>query len=149
MQWSDEIISKAKELYESGSCSCKQIALVIGKTKNAVIGMSRRRKWVNPNPSKGGNLDGRPRATFHRRVGSLISVVPTASFEPPPLPKQQDFLGVGLMELDNNCCRFPDDSEPYLFCGQPAIEHSSYCHYHHRLSYHPITPQKRTTYRTW
>ena len=148
MQWSDEILTKAKEMFESGLYSCRQIGDVIGKSRNAVIGIARRRKWINPNPMKGGNIERKPR-TFHRRVGCIISVVSTPAFEAEPLPKQPDFLGVGLMELDNNCCRFPDDSEPYVFCGQPAIEHSSYCKYHHRISYFPITPQKRTIGKTW
>ena len=60
------------------------------------------------------------------------------------MPNELPFLGIGLMELGRHQCKYPDNSEPYLFCGQPTDR--SYCEYHHRVAYCPITPGKRVPY---
>lgn len=143
--WSNEIIATAKAMYESGKHSCSMIGNAIGKTRNSVIGYASRHKWLNPNPPPVV-----PSAMPIRRVASrAYSKAPYIPQEPIPTIKQPDFLGVGIMGLEKHRCRFPDDSEPYLFCGQPTRDKSSYCNYHHRLSYHPITPNKRTIGKNW
>jgi hypothetical protein len=47
-----------------------------------------------------------------------------------------------LMELEDNDCRFPfGDSAPFLFCGDPAQDKSSYCTHHHTECWHPVQPK--------
>jgi len=60
----------------------------------------------------------------------------------PALP-EPEFLGLSLIELDEHQCRYPQGEGPFLFCGQPAQEDSSYCSYHHRICYFPVTPMRR------
>lgn len=38
-----------------------------------------------------------------------------------------------LFELEDNDCRYPYGNGPYLFCGDPKQEQSSYCSHHHSV----------------
>jgi hypothetical protein len=52
---------------------------------------------------------------------------------PDELPLPADFLGLTLMELPNNGCRYPSGDGPFFFCGQPQWSDSSYCGHHHQI----------------
>jgi hypothetical protein len=43
-----------------------------------------------------------------------------------------------LLELEDGDCRYPfGESAPYLFCGDPAQDKSSYCAGHHEICFKP------------
>ena len=131
--WTDALLSQARELYESGKYSCAQIALRIGiKSRNAIIGQSHRKGWVNPNHRKGGTRKGDKKSRTTRiRKPILVQ-------QPPEEPVRSDFLGIEFMDLQESQCRYPHGlTSPYLFCGNPTKEDSSYCAYHHGLCHEP------------
>jgi hypothetical protein len=43
-------------------------------------------------------------------------------------------LGISLVELEIEHCRYPDGDGPFTFCGQQRMDGSSYCHSHSALS---------------
>jgi hypothetical protein len=45
------------------------------------------------------------------------------------------FLGIALIDLDQNHCRYPEGDDPILFCGQQAVPGSPYCATHTKLCY--------------
>ena len=49
-----------------------------------------------------------------------------------------------LEELDASQCHYPHgDQVPFSFCGQPT-DGTSFCAYHHRLCFYPISPGRRS-----
>jgi len=47
-----------------------------------------------------------------------------------------------ILDLEDGDCRFPfGESAPYLFCGDPAQEKSSYCPAHHVKCWHRLQPR--------
>jgi hypothetical protein len=57
-------------------------------------------------------------------------------------PAPQGFLGITFGELQDHHCRFPRGEGPFLFCGQPAIEGSSYCADCHRITHDRVSTQE-------
>jgi GcrA cell cycle regulator len=47
----------------------------------------------------------------------------------------EPFLGIALIDLNQNHCRYPEGDDPILFCGQPALKGSPYCVTHTKLCY--------------
>lgn len=131
--WPDNLYATARELYESGKHSAKQIAALIGygKTKNSIISIARRRGWVNPSPKKGGTKPGdkRPRPSKPRAWLSK----PLPPLPPIEILKPENFLGLTMQQLGPRQCRYPDGDGPFFFCGQLAQSGSSYCAYHHSI----------------
>lgn len=144
--WPTDLMARAKALYESGEFSCAQISKMIGngKTRNAVIGMARRAKWLNPNPQKGGTRPGekRPRAAKGWSRKSANSIFGNLSRVDPgeaALPKQitpPEFLGIPLMELGEYQCHFIPGNDR-LYCGQPTDGISPYCDFCKLIMYQP------------
>lgn len=47
-------------------------------------------------------------------------------------------LGLSLLDLDSQCCKWPISDRPYAFCGGPVVAGRSYCQGHLRLAYRPL-----------
>ncbi len=47
-----------------------------------------------------------------------------------------------LLELDDNDCRYAFGDGPFLFCGDPKQDKSSYCVHHHRACWTLAIPNK-------
>jgi hypothetical protein len=46
--------------------------------------------------------------------------------------------GLTIFELLDHHCRWPNgERPPFRYCGQTAIDGSSYCAAHHRKAHHP------------
>jgi GcrA cell cycle regulator len=61
-----------------------------------------------------------------------------------PMAPELDSRNLPLAELENNECRYPvTDDAPFLFCGQPQAEGSSYCAHHHHLCWTPPRARER------
>ncbi len=50
--------------------------------------------------------------------------------------------GISLIDLEPNECRYPYGDGPFVFCGHPALECSSYCAVHHALCWDKPKPSK-------
>lgn len=148
--WSETLLVKARELYESGKYSASQISGLIGngKSRNSIISIAHRRGWINPNPKRGGNEMGnkRPRPSGIRRIVYRTEPVidPLAPNNPVEIFTTQEFLGLTIEQLAKGQCKFPDGDGPYLFCGQPQKPGSSYCNFHHGICWQkPGQPSKK------
>ena len=51
------------------------------------------------------------------------------------VPGPGAFLGIALVDLCQDHCRFPQGELPILFCGQPQVEGSPYCEKHTNLCF--------------
>ena len=152
-EWTTERFDLLKELAKVGSNSwiAREINTRTGATfsRNAIIGKKTRNGLESSAPcgSSAGNQI--PRKRRGNGDGGLQRrLVNRRNMKSKPLPEEafmQDFIGLPLVELEANDCRYPQGEGPYLFCGQPAIEGSSYCAYHHRLCHNgiPERPVKR------
>ena len=66
--------------------------------------------------------------------GTSIDLAPQKILEEAPIS-----LGVRLMEMEENQCRWITDNRLKLYCGHPKRPGSSYCPHHHRKVYNPPT----------
>jgi GcrA cell cycle regulator len=123
--------------------SASQIGLVLGVTRNAVIGVAHRRKWVKhltphatgpkprkPRPSRAGNPFNRPKTP--RTPPTVKAVLPVTM--PPTLATAWK---LPLTVLYPGDCRWPvgdDTGCKQLFCARPAEFDSSYCPAHRLMS---------------
>lgn len=67
-------------------------------------------------------------------------------------PMKEPFIGVHLLEIKSNQCRFMDDPSTMLFCGHEVQEGSSYCANHHKHLYTGIpqlTLNQQRSMRKW
>ena len=137
--WSELRIARLIELYNDG-WSYANIANDLGNTtRNAVAGKVMRLGLPSRTPSR------RITATRSRRSRSKGPRQFRPKLQVAELPletaKPAEFLGLTLMELDHNTCRFPRGDGPnYFFCGQPPKEGSPYCAYCHSIVYTPPSP---------
>jgi hypothetical protein len=116
MTWSEENRAIVRGLWEAGH-SAGEIAFEIGCTRNAAIGIIYRGGYQQP-PKK-------------RR--------PAPPKAPPPTPPVQRVPknGLTIFQLLDHHCRWPNgERPPFRYCGQTAIDGSSYCATHHRKAHH-------------
>ncbi len=145
--WTVERIELLKTLWASNDYSCAGIAEQLGGglSRNAVIGKALRLGLAKKGKATGYvSRPKRPRVerTIQRSGRGYIStaddqpldeidVSSIAELEAQPRPAT--FLGITLINLERNHCRYPRDIDGVrLFCGQPKREDSSYCAACHR-----------------
>ena len=138
MSWTPNQVSKLKELYGKGN-TAGQIAAIIGKTRNSIIGKSFRLKLSAKSIPKNNSLKhvsqrqedtAQPgRKTSKSKFKSLLL---DKDFEPEN-PKS-------LEELHDNICRWPigHPNEPnFYFCGRKSMKDFSYCKLHVLYAFQP------------
>lgn len=131
--WPCERIEQLKQLWNEHLLSASQMAARLGITRGAVLGKAHR---LNLPPHK--SMLARERKPIApRRPKRLPAVMPVVDELPPAEPA---FLGLTLLELKATTCRFAKgDAAPFLFCGQPVQDGSSYCPHHHRMTHLPLS----------
>lgn len=140
--WTDERFELLKS-FNGTEMSNAQIANAINAqtgsnfTRNSIIGKRAREGLIQPKPKKEPRTGKHPRNLEHKRRVRLES---PDLFTPPEVsPQPLEFLGLSIDELDSEKgrrdCRYPRGDGPFLFCGQPAKEGSSYCEYCRSLCY--------------
>ena len=146
-EWTEEREQLLRELNDTGSNAwiAREINKKTGSnfSRNAIIGKRNRlglqcTKVFSRGPKEAKDRVKKPKKPRHFRYGFSAFGEPIPAdlefvrkFErriPPAI-----FLGVPLLELKNNSCRFPRGEKPILFCGQPKREGSSYCAYCHSV----------------
>lgn len=142
--WTEEHFAILKEIHALGSNAwiASEINRRTGSsfTRNAIIG--KRHREGLPSPVSQGRCSGnqvKRKPRVRRRVYWDKS---TRMKKPlPPQPTPPDFLGLTIWEVNETTCRYPKgdgtEESPYLFCGNPVIEGSSFCAYCHSICWRP------------
>lgn len=141
--WPDELSGRLKQLWADG-LSASRIGVIIGKSRNAVIGRARRLELPPRAPRKNPMelAERRKRPSGYQRYvakhGPKPKVRPMEPIEE-PVPLNIPFAEIA----DHGQCKFLYGDGPFLACGHPTAESSSYCAYHHRLCWHPRDEKAR------
>ena len=139
--WTAERIETLSALWLQG-VDAIDIASKLGLnvSKNAIIGKAKRLKLgSHPSYTKMVNNRHKPKRQVVVNLRRAAFRINGARAETPPelpaeRPKPPVYLGLGILEIGNNQCRFShSENKPYLFCG--AASDGNWCPYHHRIVY--------------
>ena len=140
MSWTDEKVSKLKELWGKGNTASQIAEIIGGISRNAVIGKAHRlnlsAKIKTRTAISSKNFDSSLETNNNRprkgRKSKFKSLIIEKDFEPEN-PKQ-------LEELDENSCKWPighPDEKNFYFCGRSSLKDFSYCKLHLLYAYQP------------
>ena len=155
MTWTELDKATIKGMWEAGD-SASLIADRLRTTRNAIIGLVFRNKWVSPNqhgirPAKpAGKVKRVVPYNVMKRVSRASSPTPQPPMEADPEPSIDD-LAIPIeqrrtmMQLTARTCRWPvgDTKSPdFFYCGAEPQEGESYCGPHCRRAFTPRQPPK-------
>ena len=140
MSWTEEKVSKLKELWGTGNTASQIAEIIGGISRNAVIGKAHRlnlsSKIKTRHSSSGQNLNNNSAVNNSKqrqgRQGKFKSLLIEKDFEPEN-PKK-------LEELDESSCKWPvghPEEESFYFCGRSSLKDFSYCKLHLLYAYQP------------
>ena len=140
MSWTDEKVTKLKELWGKGNTASQIAEIIGGISRNAVIGKAHRlnlsAKIKTRTATSSKNFDiSKEENNFKSKRGrksKFQSLIIEKDFEPEN-PKQ-------LEELDENSCKWPighPDEKNFYFCGRSSLKDFSYCKLHLLYAYQP------------
>tara|TARA_Y100000591_G_scaffold315278_1_gene322701 strand:- start:7 stop:501 length:495 start_codon:yes stop_codon:yes gene_type:complete len=140
MSWTEEKVSKLKELWGKGNTASQIAEIIGGISRNAVIGKAHRlnlsakikTRSTPINKSYGNSIQGNGYPPKRGRKSKFKSLIIEKDFEPEN-PKQ-------LEELDENSCKWPighPDEKNFYFCGRSSLKDFSYCKLHLLYAYQP------------
>jgi GcrA cell cycle regulator len=148
--WTTERLDRLKSGFEAG-LTCREIAVDIGVSRNAVIGKLSRlnltreqsgeaRQPARKDAAKGSRRESRPRLQY--RLLQALYAEPQPATDDEPIP---DAHCCSLLELSKERCRWPistPGAEDFCFCGNTPAEGLPYCPGHSRLAYRPGSRQR-------
>ena len=140
MSWTEEKVSKLKELWGKGNTASQIAEIIGGISRNAVIGkahrlnLSAKIKTRSATSSKNfdNNIEGKNILSKKGRKSKFKTLIIEKDFEPEN-PKH-------LEELDENSCKWPighPDEKNFYFCGRSSLKDFSYCKLHLLYAYQP------------
>ena len=140
MSWTDEKVSKLKELWGKGNTASQIAEIIGGISRNAVIGKAHRlnlsakikTRTATSNKNFDDNLEANSALSKRGRKSRFKSLIIEKDFEPEN-PKQ-------LEELDESSCKWPighPDEKNFYFCGRSSLKDFSYCKLHLLYAYQP------------
>ena len=140
MSWTEEKVSKLKELWGKGNTASQIAEILGGISRNAVIGKAHRlnlsakikTRTATSNKNFEDNLDEKSLRSNRGRRSKFKSLLIEKDFEPEN-PKQ-------LEELDENSCKWPighPNEKSFYFCGRSSLKDFSYCKLHLIYAYQP------------
>ena len=140
MSWTEEKVSKLRELWGKGNTASQIAEIIGGISRNAVIGKAHRlnlsAKIKTRNSSKNqefiSSSSNNSNSSIRGRKSKFKSLIIEKDFEPEN-PKQ-------LEELDENSCKWPighPDEKSFYFCGRSSLKDFSYCKLHLLYAYQP------------
>ena len=139
MSWTDEKVSKLKELWGKGQTASQIAEIIGGVTRNAVIGKAHRLNLsikikprnsvqINKNSSKISDREIKLRG----KRGKFKSLLLNNDFEPAK--------NLSLEELTEDTCKYMEghpDEKNSSFCGRKNVEKFSYCPLHLMVVFQP------------
>ncbi len=140
MSWTEEKVSKLKELWGKGNTASQIAEIIGGISRNAVIGKAHRlnlsakikTRTAASNKNFENSIEENNSKSRRFRKNKFKSLIIEKDFEPEN-PKQ-------LEELDENSCKWPighPDEESFYFCGRSSLKDFSYCKLHLLYAYQP------------
>ena len=138
MSWTEEKVSKLKELWGKGNTASQIAEIIGGISRNAVIGKAHRlnlsakiktRTATSNESFENAVIDKNIKSKKGRR-SKFKSLIIEKDFEPEN-PKQ-------LEELTDNDCKYPighPNEKDFYFCGRSSLKDFSYCKLHLLYSY--------------
>ena len=141
MSWTEEKVSKLKELWGKGNTASQIAEIIGGISRNAVIGKAHRlnlsakiktRTASNINNNFKSNNQNNINKLTRGRKSRFKSLIIEKDFEPEN-PKQ-------LEELNENSCKWPighPNEKSFYFCGRTSLKDFSYCRLHLLYAYQP------------
>ena len=140
MSWTEEKVSKLKELWGKGNTASQIAEIIGGISRNAVIGKAHRlnlsakikTRTATSNKNFENSLEDNNSKSRRGRKSKFKSLIIEKDFEPEN-PKQ-------LEELDENSCKWPighPDEKSFYFCGRSSLKDFSYCKLHLLYAYQP------------
>ena len=144
--WTPERVDQLKIYFEAG-LSCRDIAVNIGVSRNAVIGKLSRLNLTRTTPEerrarrKKSAVHAAQRATAKQQLQLLQAVYETEPYDAPVVSVNN----CSLFELSEQRCRWPISSpgaDDYCFCGNTPLGGMPYCPGHYRLAYQSGSRQR-------
>ena len=140
MSWTEEKVSKLKELWGKGNTASQIAEIIGGLSRNAVIGKAHRLNLSAKIKTRAASSNQKFEQsqlnqninTKRGRRNKFKSFIIEKDFEPEN-PKQ-------LEELDENSCKWPighPDEKNFYFCGRSSLKDFSYCKLHLLYAYQP------------
>ena len=138
MSWTEEKVSKLKELWGKGKTASQIAEIIGGISRNAVIGKAHRlnlsakikTRTAISNKSFENSIEENNTKSRRGRRSKFRSLIIEKDFEPEN-PKQ-------LEELTDNDCKFPINhptDKDFYFCGRTSLKDFSYCKLHLLYAY--------------
>ena len=148
MSWTDEKVTKLKELWGKGSTASQIAEIIGGISRNAVIGKAHRLNLSAKIKTRAATSNQNFENSFEEKIiknrkgrkSKFKSLIIEKDFEPEN-PKQ-------LEELDENSCKWPighPDEKSFYFCGRTSLKDFSYCKLHLLYAYQPKGKKEETT----
>jgi len=140
MSWTEEKVTKLRELWGKGNTASQIAEIIGGISRNAVIGKAHRlnlsakiktRSSSNNQKNDKSNEKGNKFSRRGRR-NKFKSLIIEKDFEPEN-PKQ-------LEELDESVCKWPighPNESSFYFCGRKSLKDFSYCKLHLLYAFQP------------
>ena len=140
MSWTEEKVSKLKELWGKGNTASQIAEIIGGISRNAVIGKAHRlnlsakikTRTATSNKNFDNSINEKNSNSRRGRKSKFKSLIIEKNFEPEN-PKQ-------LEELDESSCKWPighPDEKEFYFCGRSSLKDFSYCKLHLLYAYQP------------
>ena len=140
MSWTEEKITKLKQLWGKGNTASQIAEIIGGISRNAVIGKAHRlnlsakikTRTATSNQSFENSLNEKSVKNTKVRRSKFKSLIIEKDFEPEN-PKQ-------LEQLDENSCKWPighPNEKSFYFCGRSSLKDFSYCKLHLLYAYQP------------
>lgn len=133
ISWTQEELTTLQSMRHSGK-SAGVIADVLGKTRNAVAGKLHRLGLCKPRRKAENRAVMNGHKSVSVRFGAFALASPRGNGDinknDPAKP-----LGVTLIDLQPNDCRWPYGEEHFLFCGHGKAPGSAYCFTHSQMAW--------------
>ena len=148
MSWTEEKVTKLKELWGKGNTASQIAEILGGLSRNAVIGKAHRlnlsakikTRTANTNHNFDNSSDAKNVKVVRGRKNKFKSLIIEKDFEPEN-PLQ-------LEELDESVCKWPighPNEKSFYFCGRSSLKDFSYCKLHLLYAYQPKGKKEDST----